>query len=200
MISPDRQAKLGAKLPSHEVMTRQGPGGQSLSYVSGIYVINKMNEIFGAGGWAYEATVQRESLEQGADGKWRAVYSSRCVLTFDGALGPIVDYGAGNKKGSEIGEVIEHAIKEAVTDSLKRCCKSLGHCMGGALYEPTGQHVGFDPSEILSAMESATTEADFTAATRLYRQNAGKLSGPDEDRIIAAGKAARERITPKKEK
>jgi recombination DNA repair RAD52 pathway protein len=208
MIDKAKTDKLNAKLNSSEVQTRKGPGGADLSYVSGIYVINKMNEIFGPGGWAYDATVTRELLE-GTDGSWRAVYSSRCVLTIEGAIAPIVDYGAGSKKGKEPGETIEHAIKEAVTDSLKRCCKSLGHVMGGALYEPTGINVMDDSRnaeidaavmEVIGDLAAAKSPADIAAARKRYTDTVGRNGSAEHvEAVKAAAQKATARIGTKEQ-
>jgi recombination DNA repair RAD52 pathway protein len=45
--------KLDEKIPRDVVRQRDGGGGRSFSYLEGHYVIARLNEVFGNGGWSY---------------------------------------------------------------------------------------------------------------------------------------------------
>lgn len=111
---------LDASIPADAVSDRKGPGGKTLSYLEGHYVIRRLNEIFGLG-WSYTTTIL------GCQGEGRNVQVMAMVrLTVGDSVRQDVGFGNGD---------MELAHKEAVTDGLKRCARTLGESLGNALYD-----------------------------------------------------------------
>lgn len=140
--------ELNAKIPREAVSQREGGNGKSLSYLSGHYVIDRMNQVFGPGMWSYTSDVTLvHSGEIEAYGKksYSVHYLGKVRLVADfgnGIKSDITEYGYGD--GSDkvnIGKAHELAVKEAVTDALKRAAKSLGMSMGLALYSKEQENV-----------------------------------------------------------
>lgn len=142
---------LDANIPAKAVSSRQGGGTKALSYLEGWYVIDRMNKIFGPDAWSYDATELRCVHQGELDGKYGKIFSasySATVALFvqfpDGTQAKrITDVGFGNGTDkTDPGKPHELATKEAVTDALKRCAKSLGMSLGLALYDKKQENVG----------------------------------------------------------
>ena len=141
---------LNADLPRSAVSTRS-QAGVELSYVQGWWVIDRLNTILGVGRWQYDASDTREvSREVDDKGRCRVSYSARCRLsvTIAGCTVTIADVGHGHGTDRSVGHAVESAEKEAATDALKRCAKSLGRHLGLALYDRTQEHVVDDALDV----------------------------------------------------
>lgn len=152
---------LDAKIPKDAVSSRQGGGTKALSYLEGWYVIDRMNKIFGPDAWSYDVTELRCVHSGKIPGKYgeaeSASYSATVALyvQFPGAevSKRITDVGFGNGTDkADPGKPHELATKEAVTDALKRCAKSLGMSLGLALYDKTQENVGDEPKAVAQAV------------------------------------------------
>ena len=151
MITKEQQAALDEKLPRSQVTKRQGPGKMMLDYVEGYYVIGKLNEIFGAAGWSLEVTDTKLVAETEKNKRHCVSYLAECRIDItceEGrarGLGAFrQDWGAGHGSDFDLGKAHESAIKEAITDALKRCAKSFGWALGLALYDKSASHVKED--------------------------------------------------------
>lgn len=113
--------ELDKPLDAANVSKRQGPGGKALSYVSGFYAIATANRVFGYDGWSYSVQSFREV------GKGFVAHVRVEVKTADGVV-VREDVGWGQDDP-------EKAIKEAVTDALKRALRSFGDQFGNSLYD-----------------------------------------------------------------
>lgn len=136
------QEALATDVPAQFVSERKG-----LSYVTGRYTKQRLNELFGPLGWSYEIVDNYQlSLDEEAV-RWFAhvrltvqVYGEDPVtVTKDGIA---VGHGVLKSKGqpvspSRASEVIDFAAAEAVTDALKRAAVSLGQNLGLSLYPLT---------------------------------------------------------------
>lgn len=134
-------AKLNAKIPRSVVREREGSGGKSFSYLEGHYVIDQMNQIFGQGNWAYMTEEIRCVHTGTVEGKYGPSHTAHYIAkvrvevpALGHAIFVDVGYGDGSDKQNP-GKAHELAAKEAVTDALKRSCKSLGMALGLALYD-----------------------------------------------------------------
>lgn len=142
-ISPLLEAKLN---PAHVKPAKAfGPKGD---YIEGWHAIAEANRIFGFGGWSYVVT-ECTCAFQGARAIGRdqkpgfgVTYTSKVRVT----VGDVTreDFGAGHGYDVDCGLAHESAIKEAVTDALKRALRSFGNPFGLALYDKTRENVGVD--------------------------------------------------------
>lgn len=163
-------ADLDANIPAKAVSSRQGGGTKALSYLEGWYVIDRMNKIFGPDAWSYDVTELRCVHQGELAGKYgpqhSASYSATVALyvQFPGAevSKRITDVGFGNGTDkTDPGKPHELATKEAVTDALKRCAKSLGMSLGLALYDKKQENVGDEepaPKAVAQAPKPAPTQ------------------------------------------
>lgn len=131
---------------------------KGLSYVTGRYVKQTLNELFGPLGWSYEVvdTYPLTSNHFGGDAaRWFAhvrltIQVGDRTVTRDGIA---VGHGVLEKEvwenrkptgryervsAGRANEVIDFAAAEAVTDALKRAASSVGQVLGLSLYPLVG--------------------------------------------------------------
>ena len=140
-------AELDRKLdPKHVQPAKQyGPKGE---YLEGWFCMAEANRIFGYGAWSY--TVQKCDAVMQAERKvgkaqkdgWGVTYVATVRVDVAGVIHE--DVGAGHGYDVDLGLAHESAIKEAVTDALKRALRGFGYPFGLALYDKTREHVGVD--------------------------------------------------------
>lgn len=156
-FSPDQVGMLQAKLNPENVKPpkQYGPKGD---YIEGWHAIAEANRIFGFDGWSYDI-ISCECVHQavrpiGRDKKdgFGVTYIARISVSCGGVQR--VDVGSGHGYDVDCGLAHESAVKEAVTDALKRALRTFGNPFGLALYDKTRAGVGIDegPSPILSAL------------------------------------------------
>jgi DNA recombination protein Rad52 len=196
-LSPEQQAMLKAPLdPKHVVAAKAGGFGPKGDYLEGWHVINELNRVFGFDGWSYRIDLTRDALER-ADGKdqWQAAYTCICTLFVGDVTRQDVGFGSGFAKG--IGDAIEGATKEAVTDALKRCARTFGNIFGLALYDKTRANVQAPLEEmpdhewarLVSLVESTNTNIPLllkALKVTLPGDNLRLLSQADYPRAINA--------------
>jgi len=144
-----------------------GPKGD---YIEGWHAMAEANRIFGFDGWAYtveECTcVFQGERAIGKDKKpgFGVTYTAKVRVNVAGVLRE--DFGAGHGYDVDCGLAHESAVKEAVTDALKRALRSFGNPFGLALYDKDRANVGkdFDATPYIAAIERATTGRDLLAA------------------------------------
>ncbi len=161
--------KLNQKIPRDAISSRDGGNGRKLDYLSGHYVIDRLNRVLGAGNWAYssEANLVHAGLVPTRSGDAHSVHylaKVRLVVTLDGTPTEFTDYGYGDGTDkSNPGKAHELAVKESVTDGLKRCAKNLGMSFGLALYSKDQENV--EESEPVAAAASSGAGRVSSAAT-----------------------------------
>lgn len=160
-------AALDADIPRSVIEQREGGGSKKLSYLPGWHVINEMNKIFGPDGWSYDVTELRCVHSGEMAGKYGAIQSASYVATvalfvqFPGAeqAKRLTDVGFGNGTDKvDPGKPHELATKEAVTDAIKRCAKSLGMSLGLALYTKSDEYIEDAPKAAAQAPKPAPTQ------------------------------------------
>lgn len=144
--------ELGKKLDPKNVQPPKkfGPKG---SYIEGWFAMAEANRIFGFGAWSYTVTeckcVSERAREVGQNKN--PGFGVTYTATVRVAIGDVVreDVGAGHGYDVDCGLAHESAIKEAVTDSLKRALRGFSNPFGLALYDKSRENVGVDgePSE-----------------------------------------------------
>jgi hypothetical protein len=128
-FSGEQVRLLNEMLKEKDIKHRKGPGGKTLSYVSGDYAIATANRIFGHGKWGY--TVLDRGRETTPDGK--TLYTADVQLSVLGCPFPF----PGEGEGVPLNDTVEQhakARKEAVTDALKRALRHFGDQFGLSLY------------------------------------------------------------------
>jgi hypothetical protein len=164
---------LETDVPSEYVSERKG-----LSYVTGRYVKQRLNEIFGWDGWGYVLISERLLSIDEDSVRWFA-HVRLTVATSDGVMsmnrdgiavghGTLKDrYGKALSPG-RMNEVIDFAAAEAVTDALKRAAVSLGQNLGLSLYPMTSDSEGHKTFDAAPADEGIRVADDVSGfATRI---------------------------------
>jgi DNA recombination protein Rad52 len=133
--------ELAKPLDPNRVRRRAGRGGGQFEYLAGHDVKRRANELFGFGNWGYEVVeqVEDEAVEVANDkGKegWHICYRTvvrvsvrDCIPFSDVGYGDGVEYGPAAKATAR-----ELAMKESVTDALKRALTGWGDQFGLILY------------------------------------------------------------------
>jgi DNA recombination protein Rad52 len=130
--------------PKNIVKASSGNLGPKGDYIEGWHAINEANRIFGFDNWSYLILLTKEDVSLAKDSKgneqWKAHYT--CAVTVH--VGDITrqDIGYGSGYAKDIGDAIEGATKEAVTDGLKRALRTFGNQFGLALYDKQKTNVG----------------------------------------------------------
>jgi DNA recombination protein Rad52 len=123
---------LATKPLRHEILTRPGPGGKKLTYMSGESITRILNDIFGFDGWDLSINrVQREEcLKDETSGKFTVCYTAHVRLThkFSGTFRE--DCGAGDASDRSFGTAVANALKASITDALKRAARHFGDKCG----------------------------------------------------------------------
>ena len=182
-----------------------GPKGD---YIEGWHAMAEANRIFGFDGWDYAISdckcVSERAKKIGKDGKdGFAVSYIATVQVFVGSVRR-QDVGSGHGYDVDCGLAHESAIKEAVTDALKRALRSFGNPFGLALYDKSRENVGydaptFDPvaahDRIAKKLEAVTSLADLAEAWKsesttikeitAARADLGKALTDTKDRLKA---------------
>lgn len=133
--------ELKKPLPLNAIKSRV-QSGHNLSYIEGYYVIDTANEIFGFGKWDKKIVDLRFVSENTFEnkGKLRHDVHYICIgrVTVEDTTFEDVGYGNGMSYTST-GEAHELAVKEAVTDCMKRCFRHFGSRFGNSLYDKGGK-------------------------------------------------------------
>lgn len=142
----DLKQKLDSDIPVDQIETRE-QSGRKLSYLTGAYVINRLNQVLGQGNWGFAvksiSKVYEGTVEQRSGTVFATSYLAAVALTVKISDSTItmedVGYGDGTDKTNP-GKAHELGAKEAVTDALKRTAKNLGISMGLGLYFKDGDY------------------------------------------------------------
>ena len=135
------------------------PKGKYGDYVEAWHVINEANRIFGFDGWSYDLKTLVKT-NQNEDGKHHVGYAATVMLTVGDVQRTDVGHGQGHH-GSE-GEAHDSAIKEAVTDALKRALRTFGNQFGLALYDKSKANVA--DHETIKRDEAITADREAIGA------------------------------------
>jgi DNA recombination protein Rad52 len=180
---------LNAKIPRGAITTRESGFGSKLSYLTSYYVFDRLNQIFGPENWSYTIQELKNTFSGEVKGKHYVCYVAQVALQTkypDGSVRHDVDVGFGDgQDATNPGKPHELASKEAVTDGLKRCAKSLGMSMGLALYDK-----GQDNVEEETAKGNANNAAPNTnRAPNLPAANGPKPASAEDNKVPAGASA-----------
>lgn len=180
MFNADTTELLKEKLLASDVKQREGTNSQMLSYLASHHVIDEANRIFGFGSWGTEIQIlkqvdrteyEKPPYKQGEKPRPMISISYLCQLkltvTHEGRQVSHEDTGFGNGVAGHtahgIGQCIELASKEAVTDALKRCFRYYGNKFGNSLYDKDDQRVMSEGEAALTKKASSGQWADLKA-------------------------------------
>lgn len=178
--------ELDAPIPRSIIRERPGGNGRPLSYLEGHYVIDRLNKVLGIGNWSHrvkELKALYVSTQPDEKGRHNAAYSAIVEIeirfsgsgsheyTFDEISFSDVGYGDGMDKLPT--KCHELAMKEAVTDGIKRAAKSLGMSMGLALYSKEQENVIDDEEEVQPAPVARPEPKATEEGTRKVVSNTG---------------------------
>lgn len=150
--------ELSKPLDSRHV--KPAPPGKHGDYIEGWHVIAEANRIFGFDGWSYEIIdLKQTASSENHKGNYVVGYLARVKTIVHGITREDVGHGSGTNKSEA--DAHEGAIKEAVTDGLKRALRTFGNPFGLALYDKSKENV-VDQSQI-----SAYGKAKSTLSERL---------------------------------
>lgn len=139
MITDAQKAALEAPLDPKNVVVPSGQFGPKGDYIEGWLAINEANRIFGFDAWSYTTELQKVCEATNEKGNIEISYICKCTVEAMGVTRQDIGYGSGAAK--KAGDAHEGAVKEAVTDALKRCLRTFGNPFGLALYDKSRANV-----------------------------------------------------------
>lgn len=184
-LTDAQKTNLGGALPRDVIKTRQ-QAGQSLKYVEGWYVIERLNEVFGFDGWSFDPGVPVVT----SFGDKSVVHVSVMLRACGVERG---DVGAAVSAG-KTAEAFETALKAAVTDGLKRAARTFGTTFGNRLYDKVGSGIGISTKAMamLDELEEARSVDAVNVWVKANGAAVGKLDRDEQD-IIKGACATRRR-------
>lgn len=196
MLTDEQRAMLAQDLPRDAVRRRE-QAGQSLSYVEGHYVVSRLNQVLGFDGWSF---VLPRGVREVYRGEREGRQGQNVVVLFQadgrleaaGVVREDVGVGVCDANQKALAQGIEKALKEAVTDALKRCAKSLGKSFGLALYDKSWAGVGYSTATLvmLDEVDGLGTVEGVNAWAKANAADVGKLD-PDEQAVVRGRVASR---------
>lgn len=211
-------AQLTRKLDPANVRPAKsfGPKGD---YIEGWHAMAEANRIFGFDGWSYVITectcVNQSAREIGQSKKpgFGVTYTAKVSVQIAGGrlLQTVIreDFGAGHGYDVDCGLAHESAIKEAVTDALKRALRSFGNPFGLALYDKSRDNVGVDlppfdanaaADRLIAKFAKAQDVVGLAAAWADEKDTRGDIKDASADhyaRVANAAAARKAELTPK---
>ena len=201
MFNPKQVKALDEPLDSKRVKSRE-QGGFNVSYIEGWWAIQEANRIFGFGNWEQKITdLKKVSEDETKKGIPRIGYIAQVEITvWDPDSKTRVtreDVGFGSGMNWDPGVAHEGAVKEAVTDAMKRALRTFGNQFGLALYDKDQTNVENSAlrEEAKHYMEMAVEAIELAKDTealkkwwngeKIQRQKAG-LTQEDVDELKTA--------------
>jgi DNA recombination protein Rad52 len=137
-ITVDRM--LATKPLRSDLMTRPGPGGRPLTYLSGDSVTRNLNDIFGFNQWNLQILRSDQivctEVENPRGGKqWHVLYSTHVRITHLPSGCFREDIGCGDVMDRSVVVASQNAVKASVTDAMKRAARHFGDKLGNSLYD-----------------------------------------------------------------
>ena len=162
--------------PLDSALVKPPPPGKYGDYVPAFDIITTANRIFEWDGWAYSVNRLEQTNCDPNQGKnsdqWAIGYMA--VVTVEASATPAErnpvpsrqDVGHGQGHSKSLGDAHDSAMKEAVTDALKRALRTFGSPLGLALYDKTQAHVSDDP-DAPERLEKATAKLPAEAIQKV---------------------------------
>lgn len=172
-MNKDKVKQLGAPLPEWAVT--QHPTKKFLSVIDPMAVIDRLNEVFGVGGWKYETESVSYSISDGASTGFAVVKGVFTVPQHDIHL---EQFGGNDNK--DVGD----AYKGASTDALTKIASYLG--IGASIYRGQGNVGNVEPMTLEEAFAKLATGKTPEEVRAIYATLPKNLQADDE--VKAKGK------------
>lgn len=140
--------KKALEAPLDPAVVKPAGNGVKGDYIEGWHAINEANRIFGFDGWSYTTELKEVCQMTNQNGNIEIGYICKCTVEALGVTRQDIGYGSGAAK--KPGDAHENAVKEAVTDALKRCLRTFGNVFGLALYDKSRANVCAPEPELIS--------------------------------------------------
>ena len=139
MFNENQLKELSKNLDKSRIKIRD-KSGISLPYLETYDVINEANRIFNHM-WSYTITrLEEVAREMNQNSNHVITFSAIVKIKIYDSTGNLIereDTGVGIGTARTIGDAIDNASKSAVSDSLKRCFRTMGVTFGNNLYSKT---------------------------------------------------------------
>ena len=139
MFNENQLKELSKNLDKSRIKIRD-KSGISLQYLETYDVINEANRIFNHM-WSYTITrLEEVAREMNQNSNHVINFSAIVKIKIYDSTGNLIereDTGVGIGTARTIGDAIDNASKSAVSDSLKRCFRTMGVTFGNNLYSKT---------------------------------------------------------------
>jgi DNA repair and recombination protein RAD52 len=139
MFNENQLKELSKNLEKSRIKIRE-KSGISLQYLETYDVINEANRIFNHM-WSYTITrLEEVAREMNQNSNHVITFSAIVKIKIYDSTGNLIereDTGVGIGTARTIGDAIDNASKSAVSDSLKRCFRTMGVTFGNNLYSKT---------------------------------------------------------------
>jgi DNA repair and recombination protein RAD52 len=136
MFNENQLKELSKNLDKSRIKIRE-KSGISLQYLETYDVINEANRIFNHM-WSYTITrLEEVARETNQNSNHVITFSAIVKIKIYDSTGNLIereDTGVGIGTARTIGDAIDNASKSAVSDSLKRCFRTMGVTFGNNLY------------------------------------------------------------------
>lgn len=173
----EEQKALLAKPLSPDRIKKRVQAGMQLSYLEGWDVISTANDIFGIDGWSSTVTslacIATDEYKGGNRTGWQTAYRATVTVVIGDQQHEDAGFGSGISYSNAI-ESHEIALKEAVTDALKRALRHWGDQFGLCLYDKQQRGVGVEDGQ------PAAKEPTPKAPLRRVSQPEGPRKGQQE--------------------
>lgn len=143
------KTKCDEPLSTGWIKTRKGDRNHMVKYLEASYVLRALNHVFTPLGWS--RSVESHSFiheERTKKGQWKVTAECKMTLKLHPFSKEVVsthtDIGIGKSFASDQGVARGSALKNAYTDAIKRCGKTLGDFfgLGLTLDEETAERIG----------------------------------------------------------
>ena len=182
-LSKEQTDKLTASLPAWAV--KPHPSKTYLSVINPMAVIDRLNEVFGFGGWDFHAREIHQEKETSAKGYSSWVTASHGTLIVKDHDIHIEQFGGSDN--ADLGD----AYKGSATDALTKCASYLG--VGASIYKGQGN---VEPPKSWTLDEALTHIIDATSSDDLSKRFS-ELSATmkKDEEVLALGAELRKKLT-----
>lgn len=151
MFNEKQVQVLSYDLDPSRIKTRV-KGSMEIAFVEGFDIIDTANKIFNYN-WSYAISeLTQVSQETNSNNNVVICFKAIVKLTvYDHQQTKQLireDVGFGTGIAKSLGDAFEGALKEAVTDALKRCFRTFGSQFGNSLYDKSRMHHNQQPAQL----------------------------------------------------